>query len=526
MDRSLLVRIFVPAQKKRAASGRGGGSGKCGTGYPVSERHVLTARHVVCCEGRDTTQPISLRWADYPDAGPNGGCFKVGGDKIVWEDEGLDAALIECPRPAKVRGHGILLEQPPRDGVPWVGCGFPQAAKYTDGRTPASFGGTTYRSLPGTNSFKFELDVRVSPEEDELWAGASGMPVCRENSRIVIGVVRAVAPNVRSQKLLATPSSALLAVPKVRQLLGYDDAMARCKVIEARVVRLLGSSEKARTTLSSMLEGQGAEAPSSEAGLAKALLGLSLDKAIRCFWDAHETLCIEKEDADPLSSKDLGAALDVLRRAAETLAPHLFDGTIVAETRAHTLAGTTTLLEIPCVKETVAEVIMASVDGRPAEFRPRQHQAHYPLGRLAVATLPELGIVGAEQTTQAMREELARKFHWGPVRGRIDDALFRRFVVNLSRPDASPEDKIRLAAIEMANESGKAKTFYMLCRFPSDEDQKRQLRVGIDTLRRDYPQLVILCLSGDAATEEEEARIFGRFARMLPIGMGIQKEGG
>ena len=69
MDRSLLVRIFVPTREK--------GVGNTGTGYPVGRDLVLTARHVVEPPDRDPKSPIQILWYDYPNAGPDDGWYRL-----------------------------------------------------------------------------------------------------------------------------------------------------------------------------------------------------------------------------------------------------------------------------------------------------------------------------------------------------------------------------------------------------------------------------------------------------------------
>src|SRR5271163_1541252 len=119
MDRSLLVRIFVPTRKEAM--------GTTGTGYPVGRDLVLTARHVVEPRDRDRKSPIQILWSGYPNAGPDDGWYRLANDCVVWKAQGdLDAALLRCPRPPEVRHFGRVSREEPRDGMKWSSAGFPR----------------------------------------------------------------------------------------------------------------------------------------------------------------------------------------------------------------------------------------------------------------------------------------------------------------------------------------------------------------------------------------------------------------
>jgi hypothetical protein len=138
MERSLLVRIFVPTRDDRGGDGRGE-VGVTGTGYPVGPDLVLTARHVIAPPDRDRNYPIEVLWYYHPEAGPDEGWYKLPKDDdcVVWRSAGnLDAALLRSPRPPGVRGCGFVSREQSRDGE-WSSMGFPRAAKTAKERAPA-----------------------------------------------------------------------------------------------------------------------------------------------------------------------------------------------------------------------------------------------------------------------------------------------------------------------------------------------------------------------------------------------------
>lgn len=191
MERSLLVRIFVPTRDDRGRNGLGD-VGVTGTGYPVGPDLVLTARHVIAPPDRDRNYPIEMLWYYHPEAGPDEGWYRLPKDDdcVVWRSAGnLDAALLRCPRPPGVRGYGFVSREQPRDSE-WSSMGFPRASKTAKERAPASFGGSMFAMAREADHF--ELDNRAPLSAAEDWRGASGMPICPENSPYILGVAKEV----------------------------------------------------------------------------------------------------------------------------------------------------------------------------------------------------------------------------------------------------------------------------------------------------------------------------------------------
>jgi hypothetical protein len=142
MDKSLLVVIFVPTFDENGSDG-GGKFGTFGTGYPVGQDLVLTARHVLAPVNRDHRYPIAIRWYYYPRAGAKGGWYDVSDDKVVWPDtEELDVALLRCKPPQEARAFRCYFASTaPQQGDRWMSAGFPVAAQRDDEvGNPANFG--------------------------------------------------------------------------------------------------------------------------------------------------------------------------------------------------------------------------------------------------------------------------------------------------------------------------------------------------------------------------------------------------
>src|SRR5271166_515360 len=455
MDRSLLVRIFVPTREE--------GVGNTGTGYPVGRDLILTARHVVEPPDRDPKSPIQILWYDYPDAGPDNGWYRLTDDCIVWKHQGdLDAALLRCPRPPEVRNFGLVSRERPHDGMKWSSAGFPAASLIDKVTHHASFGGKMF-GMAQTPSH-FELDVRVPPAIEEDWRGASGMPICHENSRVILGVAKEVPRKFDGHRIHATPTWKLLDDPNFRKAIGYDEQQARLDQFRRRLVQTLKSSPRAIAAIadqSGLADDQAAPTNATEEAVAAQLLGCHLADAVAGIRKAYDFIEDERKYGESAELKD---AAEVLSGAVQLVAPCLYDDGVVAAIRAHGRDQDVTIFEVPCFFPTVAEIVMAGVDNRATEFLPRESEIHYPEGRRQLPAPPETGIGEVAKQSEAIREGLTRKFSpggWRSLRPQIDDYVYRRFVDAGGAVDQQREARIRNSAIELKNQSSRS-SYYLL----------------------------------------------------------------
>jgi hypothetical protein len=510
MDRSLLVRIFVPTREE--------GVGNTGTGYPVGRDLVLTARHVVEPPDRDPKSPIQILWYDYPNAGPDDGWYRLADDCIIWKAQGdLDAALLRCPRPPEVRNFGLVSRERPRDGMDWASAGFPRASLIDEVTHHASFGGKMF-GMPQTASY-FELDVSAPPATEKDWSGASGMPICHQNSRVVLGVAIKIPKKFGAHKLHATPTWKLLDDPDFRKAVGYDEQQGRLDRFRRRLVQVLTPSPRAIVAIvdkSGLTDGQGTTVQATADAVAEQLLRCHLIDGVAAIRKAYDFIEEEREYGE---NPELKGAAEVLRRAVQLVAPCLYDDGLVGAIRAHKGDQDITIFELPCFFPTVAEIVMAGVDNRGTEFLPRESEIHYPEGRRQLPAPPETGIGEVAKQSEAIREGLTRKFSpggWSSLRTQIDDYMYRRFVDPGGAVDQQREARIRNAAIELKNLSTRS-SYYLLYRLPADEHARRELEEGLRALKRDYQPLIIFGLTGDSSVETRERADFGPFSLMLPV---------
>jgi hypothetical protein len=214
MNKDLLIRLFVPTK----SAGGPGNAGKCGTGFPIgrdpgqTDRDlILTCHHVIFPRDeasgemvRDADKPIEILWQG--DKSQVWHLLDV--DPVVWFDEGLDVAVLSGPRADMLSGYGAVSGALPMTGERWESGGFASAAKFAGERRLASFKGEMY-SQSRTDLF-FEIGVDQPPERQQDWGGASGMPVCRLGTDVVMGVAGAVPSGWNNERLKVAPCFRLL----------------------------------------------------------------------------------------------------------------------------------------------------------------------------------------------------------------------------------------------------------------------------------------------------------------------------
>jgi hypothetical protein len=511
MNKSLLVEVFVPTTDDKKTD-KGGKFGAIGTGYPVGRDIILTARHVIEQPHRDDRYPIVVRWYDYPDAGPSNGWFELKPEDVIWPGkDNIDAVLLRCPCPPEAGPYyGILTAEPPPQDAGWSSAGFPAAAKRDGKREPASFRGHMHSM--GSKWHRFEVDVDVSPSEEEDWRGASGMPIFSHGK--IYGLAKEIPRKFKGQKLHAVPACKLLEDDDFKKLIGYADQRVRRTDFERWLTAILRESTAAIEFLrkpGNLLHDANLRPDDLAASAANALLDCDIQKVIAGLSRAHEKLLDELRFS---ASEDLMAAAGVLQKAILVIVPCLFDHGVASGVRNHILNPDVALLEIPCVLPTLAEIVMAAAEDRPSEFRTDNDQI--PVGTRQLPHPPETGLGGSKGHSEEIRASLMGKFRpgsWTAIRGDIDDYMFKSFASSAGDPDWTREQRVRLASRELKNAS--LKKHYMIYRLPEDEAGRRELQDGLRQLKKDYPSLVFLGLTGDFDVRLAESDVYGPLRSML-----------
>jgi len=149
-----------------------------GTGYPITKDLVLTARHVVIFEDRDSNVPISIEWPDLKD--DTGKFCSSTVSEIIEFGEQYDIALLKCEVPLKARNSLPNLTQHfPAPHENWGSLGYPRIGRDDGVRNKVSALGEFH---PSDNTHQIQLTSESDAIEKEGWCGISGAPVFNGNT--------------------------------------------------------------------------------------------------------------------------------------------------------------------------------------------------------------------------------------------------------------------------------------------------------------------------------------------------------
>lgn len=212
-DKDLLIEIRVDT--------RDGWEGS--TGYPVARDRILTARHGLYPRDRPPDAKIRLRW--FHQQGELAKFVTLPHSSIIWEDAGLDVALIHCPFPANLTDWRRLSPLRPLHDERWASEGFPLGADTPDGVQEFPVAGQTHSAASQARRCHLGLDDTFRAPED--WGGISGAPVFVDRlGSEVVGVI-VVTPMAAEARLMATLSADLFDAPGFKEAIGYDRDDAR-----------------------------------------------------------------------------------------------------------------------------------------------------------------------------------------------------------------------------------------------------------------------------------------------------------
>lgn len=439
------------------------------TGVPLSRRFILTAGHGVP-KPDDKKRQAEVRFvADFHHK------HAWRPAKTVWHGgEVLDAALLEITEVTNLYPCFYTSVLPDTTTV-WEGAGFPAASKITEGELEGERDttGLCGKYLPGGNLKSQELDLTVegSPKIPGKWAGISGAPVFCESK--LIGIVKSYPENFDGDKLSAVPMRRLLEDADLRKLLGYDEREKLLAQKQRKIVALLEDSNEVLAALHTQPGLH--KTPKQSQAVALALLNMEVGK----FLDTVHRGSLERDVRQ-------GKARQVMEELLGELLPFLYDPGVVESLRLNLTSGMLYLL--PAATETIAEIIMAGIDGRPAHFRKPVPGEEHPVGAATVEPPPECGFALSDPKVPSAFDEHMIKKYAPADRGKVTDLAKLRELVN---------DELEFIAEKKYSYRFR---HYFFCQQPENDDQRQTLM----TLQQHYPQLAFIILAGDTLRSERK----------------------
>lgn len=305
----------------------------------------------------------------------------------------------------------------------------------------------------------------------------------------------------------------MLRDPEFRKAIGYDAREKRRDEVRAALVALLVASGSVRTALGEALKIEPRGDPKDWAGtLADRLLETEIDEAIQSVYQAQTGL------GQRCRIEDRTALCEVMG----LILPVAYDEGVIDCARTRRSMPEAVFLELPAGIETVAEVIMAGVHGRPARFKPLRDRDKFPDGADALSEPPESGFdADGSAYERNIHAHLCNKLLAG------DESFFDAFMVSTFvkeattyRADGVKEDALmRMAAGELKHQAiYRKRRFYFILKLPDADDAHSPKWVAVENLKSRYPHLdfVILDHARDGNVILQERERFGILREILP----------
>lgn len=498
-EKDLLIEIHVTANDGREENF---------TGYPVAPGRVLTARHGLLPDVSSDAKTIELRWHEAKNEQR-----RWRPATVIWEDGPLDAALLRCDFPDGLTGYGWLSDQPPRETTPptrWASAGIARAGdKSATASGSFDFHGDVYSAA--SNKLRFDIGVEDEAMAAEYWEGSSGMPIFVE--RRIIGVAVSTGGATEARRFKASPVRLMLRDPRFRAAIGYDERERRHKEARATLLDWLIASGPVRAALGEALGIGSLGDPGDWANaLADKLLESEIDEAIRSVYRAQTRL------GQRCRAEDRAA----LGQIMGLVLPFRYDEGVIDCARARCSMPEVIFLELPAGIETVAEVIMAGIYGRPARFKPLRDRDTFPEGADALSEPPESGFDSDGSAYERnVHAHLCNKLLAG------DETSFDAFLANTFikeaptyRADGVKESElVGMVADELEDRATRHnRHFYFVFKLPGRSTERPAKLVAVENLKSRYRLLdfVVLGHAGDGNIIRQERKRFGILREILP----------
>jgi len=487
--RDTIVAIYTPIAASKPM-------GKVGTGIPVGQDLVLTALHVVRPKEGRSSDPIKIfHWHKKGDDR----CVTniADSDLIVWACETHDVALLRCPTPPHAGLAVIEKDRRPRAGDRWCSTGFPAAAMVGKMRDPSDFIGDVNPAADSKTYFEVLAAIEKSPAGRDGWKGASGMPVV-VNDRI-IGVCVEIPSGFGNCTIRAAPIWRLWDNASFREFFRPPIKIEAFTNRLAKTLEKLFAIEKARAAINDVLTDKASLATGyaqerDEHRIAAALM----DVEGRILLDTMFELM-------NIVVPSFSSLLTVVQEMSAVVAPVIFglNNNLASEYHRRIEGGTGFLSVDGVGTATMAELLMAAAENRPADFTARRFEDDPPPGRRWVPIEFEVGNDDGKRFLRSIKIELNRSVGNVPHREKIEAQAsldgIRNFIAASAKLD--PDLAMLNAQLTVRRQRGLPLP-YLAFPLPPNESARDHLFVLLDQLRQAMPLLNIICLSKDHGPDE------------------------
>lgn len=338
------------------------------------------------------------------------------------------------------------------------------------------------------------------------------MPIFVE--RRIIGVAISTGGATEARRFKASPVRLMLRDSEFRAAIGYDERKKRGEEARAALLDLLIASGPVRAALDEVLKiGQRGDSKDWSSTIADKLLETEIDEAIQDIYRAWDRLGGQRCRVEDRAA---------LREIMGLILPVRYDEGVIDCARARCSAPEVVFLELPAGIETVAEVIMAGIYGRPARFKPLRDRDTFPEGADALSEPPESGFdADGSAYERNVHAHLCNKLLAG------DESSFDTFLANtfikeapIYRADGVKESElVGMVADELEDRATRHNQhFYFIFKLPGRNAERPAKRVAVENLKSRYRPLdfIILGHAGDGGSIRQERRRFGILREILP----------
>jgi hypothetical protein len=218
MNAKLIAKIIVA---------RTDGLTRTGTGYPINNSLLLTARHVVDFKERDNTKPIKIEWSES-DANLQ---IELGPEAIKFAFDGgdeYDVVILCCQMPTELKIPPVftLLETGKISSrEAWESAGYPKVNNFKQKGATGIFGANLDKS-----QIELTLDDTINEETlsvakiENGWGGMSGAPVFNIKRQKIQAIITIHDQWMQKQLIGVSIPWLMTNVPEFRRAVGREQA--------------------------------------------------------------------------------------------------------------------------------------------------------------------------------------------------------------------------------------------------------------------------------------------------------------